>query len=110
VPAHPHQDPAAAGLPLELTHAQMNAACDTGQAAPFAQAIGWLARYRDAWWVIYEGGWLRITDTATTRDLDQRAAQMTEADTHAARQAAIRTALATSTGSTDSPSASTDSA
>jgi hypothetical protein len=109
VPTHPHDEPASASLPLELTHAQMNAACDRGQAVPFAQAIGWLARYRDAWWVVYEGGWLRITDTATTRNLDQRAAQMTEADTHAARQAAIRTALSTPAG-TDISSASNDGA
>jgi hypothetical protein len=111
VSAHPHHDPAAAGPPLELTHAQMNAAYASGQAAPFALAIGWLARYRDAWWVVYEGGWLRITDTATTRDLDERAAQMTEADTQAARQAAIRGALATSGGVADNAAAgSSDSA
>jgi hypothetical protein len=106
VSAHPHDEPAAAGPPLELTHAQMNAACDTGQAVPFAHAIGWLARYRDTWWVVYEGGWLRITDTAATRDLDERAAQMTEADTQAARQAALRSALST----TESPTASNDGA
>jgi hypothetical protein len=97
-----HNDPAAApaatGAPVELTHAQMNAAYDKGLAAPFAQAIPWLIRCQDAWWVLYEGGWLRVTDQPTAENLDQRAAQMTDADVQAARDAAIRGAVASQGG------------
>jgi hypothetical protein len=84
-----------AGAPLELTHAQMNAAYDNGHAVPFA-GIPWLIRYDGAWWVIYEGGWLRIIDQPTADSLDQRAALMTDADVNAARTTAIRGALADS--------------
>lgn len=77
--------PAPAGtLPLALTHAQMNAAYHAGEAIPLAAAGSWLIRYRDAWWVVYERGWLRITDTATTEDLDQAAARITQAESLAA--------------------------
>ncbi|HLI78016.1 MAG TPA: hypothetical protein VKV02_13810 [Acidobacteriaceae bacterium] len=81
------------GMPLELTHAQMNAAYDTGQAVPFAQAVPWLARYHNAWWVVYEGGWLRVIDQQTADSLDRRAAQMTGQDKKTARDASIRGAL-----------------
>jgi hypothetical protein len=81
------------GAPLELSHADMNAAYDSGQAVPFAQAVPWLVRYQDAWWVVYEAGWLRVVDDATAENLDQRAAQMTDADAAAARNAAIRGAV-----------------
>jgi hypothetical protein len=94
---NPAAAPAATGAPLELTHAQMNAAYDKGLAVPFAQAIPWLIRYQNAWWVVYEGGWLRVTDQPTTENLDQRAAQMTDADVQAARDAAIRAAVASQT-------------
>src|SRR5580693_7116637 len=83
-----------AGLPLELTHVQMNAAYDNGQAMPFAGVVPWLARYQDAWWVVYERGWLRITDQAAADSLDQRAAQITDQEAEAARGAAIRAAVA----------------
>ncbi len=90
-------DPAAAPaseVPLELTNAQMNTAYDSGHAVPFAQGIPWLVRYREAWWVGYEGGWLRIIDQPTADSLDQRAALLTGADVDAARTTAIRGALA----------------
>jgi hypothetical protein len=66
--------------PLEVSHAQMNAAHDNGEAVPFAQSVPWLVRYDDSWWVVYERGWLRVTDEPTAADLDQRSAQMTEAE------------------------------
>ena len=64
------------GPPLFLSHAGMNAACDSGDAVPLATTITWLARYRDAWWVIYEGGWLRVTDELTAADIDDCAARL----------------------------------
>jgi hypothetical protein len=55
----------------------MNAAYDRGEAVPLAHSISWLTRYQDAWWVVYEGGWLRITDELTIADIDDRAARLT---------------------------------
>ena len=82
----------AAGAPaddrvLEISHAQMDAAHNNGEAIPFAQSVPWLVRYDGSWWVVYERGWLRITDELAATDIDQRAAQVPEADTpDAARQ------------------------
>ena len=73
---HPGQD----HLPPVLTHAAMNAAFDEGTAALLSAAVGWVVRHRDAWWVAYEHGWLRITDAATIQDLDQAAARLAQAD------------------------------
>jgi hypothetical protein len=64
-------------LPAAISHAEMNAACDRGDAAPLAPAISWLTRYQDTWWVVYEGGWLRITDELTEADIDDCAARLT---------------------------------
>jgi hypothetical protein len=57
----------------------MNAAYDNGEAVPLAASMTWLTRYQDAWWVVYERGWLRVTDTATAQDLDQAAVRLAEA-------------------------------
>jgi hypothetical protein len=58
---------------LELSHAEMNAAHDSGAAVPFAETVPWLVRYDNSWWVDHDHGWLRITDTLTAADLDNRA-------------------------------------
>jgi hypothetical protein len=58
---------------LEITHAEMNAAHTSGDAAPFAETIPWLVRYDNSWWVVHDHGWLRITDDLTATDLDNRA-------------------------------------
>jgi hypothetical protein len=79
----------ASTFPVAISHAQMNAAYETGEAVPLAQSCSWLVRYRDAWWVVYEHGWLRVTDNATAKDLDQAAARLTEAEAIAARDIAI---------------------
>ena len=71
---------AADQIPLAVTHAEMNAAYDTGEAVPLGQSVSWLVRYRHAWWVVYERGWLRVTDTATAEDLDHSAARLAEAE------------------------------
>src|ERR1700733_12346520 len=65
-------------LALKITRAQMDAAVGTGDATPLAFSGGWLAHYRDAWWVQSEIGWLRITDEATTADIDYVAGRMAE--------------------------------
>ena len=63
----------------------MNAAYDSGEAVPLGQSVSWLVRYRHAWWVVYERGWLRITDDITAADLDQAAARLTQAEAAASR-------------------------
>ena len=67
-------------LPAVITHAAMNAAFDEGTAALLSVAVPWLVRHREAWWVVYEHGWLRITDAATAQDLDQAAARLAPAE------------------------------
>jgi hypothetical protein len=66
---------AAQGQRLEVSHAEMNAAHDSGEAVPFTETIPWLVRYDNSWWVVHDHGWLRITDTLTAADLDHRASQ-----------------------------------
>ena len=83
-----------AQIPLAVTHAEMNAAYDSGAAVPLGQSVSWLVRYRDAWWVVYERGWLRIADDITAADLDQAAARLTQAEAVAARDTDLRSILA----------------
>jgi hypothetical protein len=80
----------AVSRPLAISHAEMNAAIDQGDAAPLSQSHGWLARYLDAWWVEYEGGWLRVIDDAAVRELEQVATRLAEASAVAAADAAER--------------------
>ena len=63
---------------MKITRAQMDAAVSSGDAIPLVLSGGWLTRYRDSWWVQSEIGWLRITDEATTGDIDHVAARLAE--------------------------------
>ncbi len=65
-------------LPLAISHADMDAANDNGDAAPLAESVPWLARYRDAWWVVYDDGWLRVTDELTAADIDSCATRLSD--------------------------------
>jgi hypothetical protein len=67
-------------LPTGITHAAMNAAFDAGMAVLLSQAVNWVVHYREAWWVVYEHGWLRITDAATVQDLDKAAERLAQAE------------------------------
>ena len=71
--------------PTVMTHAAMNAAFDAGAAVLLSEAVNWVVRHRDAWWVVYEHGWLRITDAATAEDLDQAAGRLAQAEAAAKR-------------------------
>lgn len=75
---------------LEITHGEMNAAIDRGDAMPLGRGLGWVMRYQGCWWVDSEQGWLRVTDEATVRDLDQVAGRLAEAHATASRDAAGR--------------------
>ena len=68
-------------LPLSISHADMNTAHADGDATPLAASISWLTRYRDAWWVVYEGGWLRITDDLTAADIESCAIRLSTQQT-----------------------------
>jgi hypothetical protein len=65
-------------LALKITRDQMDAAVSTADATPLTLSGGWLTRYRDAWWVQSEIGWIRITDEVTTADIDRVAARLAE--------------------------------
>ena len=58
----------------------MNTAFDEGAATLLSEAVNWVVRYHGAWWVVYEHGWLRITDRATAADLDQAASRLAQAE------------------------------
>ena len=80
-PQDPGHDGAADNqLPTAMTHAAMNSAFDAGAALLLSEAVNWVVRHRDAWWVVYENGWLRITDAATAEDLDQASCRLAEAE------------------------------
>jgi hypothetical protein len=67
-----------------MTHAAMNAAFDAGAAVLLSEAVNWVVRHRDAWWVVYEHGWLRITDELVAAELDEAATRLAAAETPAA--------------------------
>lgn len=77
--------PAQDHFPTAMTHAAMNAAFDAGAAVLLSEAVNWVVRHRDAWWVVYEHGWLRITDAATAQDLDRAAIRLAQAEAAAKR-------------------------
>lgn len=71
----------------------MDAAVDNGQAAAFSQAITFIRRYRAAWWLSTEAGWLPIPPPAAA-DLDQYAQRLQHpAIRSAADRAAIRAVI-----------------
>jgi hypothetical protein len=80
-----HEAAAPDDPPPAMTHAAMNAAFDEGSAVMLSVAVNWVVRYREAWWVVYERGWLRITDAATAQDLDQAAGRLAQAEAAAER-------------------------
>jgi hypothetical protein len=59
-----------------MSHGEMNAAYLSGQAVPLAQSISWLVRYQGSWWVVYERGWLRVTDDLVAADMDSSASRL----------------------------------
>jgi hypothetical protein len=87
-PAGPATAHAADPLPVAVTHAQMNAAYDSGEAVPLGQSVSWLVRWCDAWWVVYEGGWLRVTDELTAEELDRAACRLAQGEAIVARDTA----------------------
>jgi hypothetical protein len=64
---------------LEVSHAEMNDALCAGTAVPLGDGLPWVTWYASAWWVHYEGGWLRVTDESVAAELDDVAARLGEA-------------------------------
>ena len=70
----------AGGQALAMSHGEMNAAYLNGRAVPLAQSVSWLVRYQESWWVVYERGWLRVTDELIEADIDACATRAGEPD------------------------------
>jgi hypothetical protein len=85
----PHDDAAPTGdsQARVMSHWEMNAAYLSGLAVPLAQSVSWLVRYRESWWVVFEGGWLRITDDLVEADIDACTSRLTEAGGDLTREA-----------------------
>ena len=84
----------APGGPLPVTHKEMDSARARGAATPLAAGVTWIARYQDAWWIAYEGGWLRVTDEPLRDDLDRASSRLAETASAAARLSILRQSLA----------------
>ena len=68
-------------VPLTVAHADMRRALDQGSAVPFGPGVlAGIARWAKAWWVAWEGGWLRVTDELTAAELDAVAARLAQAE------------------------------
>jgi len=72
-----------------MSHGEMNTAYLSGSAVPLAQSVSWLVRYQGSWWVVYERGWLRVTEDLVEADIDTCASQLADAAGDAAQEADI---------------------
>jgi hypothetical protein len=80
-------------LPLITGHAEMDGAFQRGLAVPVTESIGWLMRYRGAWWVIFEDGWLRVIEGPVADSISRLHPRLAAAEA-AAREAADRASRA----------------
>lgn len=78
---------------LTMTHGEMAEAIDKGQAEPLAAGMTWTARHADAWWIVYEGRWLRVEDESLDADLDRIAQSLRATESVAARLDVLRRSL-----------------
>lgn len=86
--SQPDQKPVPGG-PLGVTHQEMDSARTRGEATPLAAGVTWIARYKDAWWIAYEGGWLRVVDEPLHADLDRNSARLEATESAAARYSVL---------------------
>lgn len=71
--------------PEVIGHAEMDSAFEHGLAIPVSQSTGWLMRYRDAWWVLFEDGWLRVPEGPVADVADRLYPRLAAAEAEAAR-------------------------
>jgi hypothetical protein len=83
---------AAGQLALTMTYGEMDSALEDGSAVVLGQAIAWLAKCGNCWWVLYERGWLRVLDHDVATELDGISASLARAD-RGARDAVLRATL-----------------
>ncbi|HEY1626656.1 MAG TPA: hypothetical protein VGG16_22955 [Streptosporangiaceae bacterium] len=57
------------GNAVSVDHWEMDAAFCRGAAVPLDASVSWLVWYRDAWWVVYPDGWLKVTDELAVGDI-----------------------------------------
>lgn len=76
-----------------MTHKEMDSARDRGEVTPLAAGVTWIARYRDAWWVAYEGGWLLAADEPLRASLDRLASRLDAAGSATIRLSILRKSL-----------------
>jgi regulator of RNase E activity RraA len=80
-------------LPLVLSFSDMNKATDHGQVTVLGSTAGYVVKYRDAWWIADDRGWVRVIVADIAAVLDAEHDRMTAQDAMIARTAAIRAAL-----------------
>jgi hypothetical protein len=59
------------GVPLEITHHEVRAAHETGEARPLSNVITDIVTYRGHWWIAHTHSWLLITDEPTIARLNR---------------------------------------
>lgn len=79
--------------PAAISSPDMNAYLANGQAQPLSQVVPFIARYRDAWWLSTQAGWLPVAAPIAVV-LDKHAQRLRQQDTMiAANQATIRAVI-----------------
>jgi regulator of RNase E activity RraA len=80
-------------LPLVLSFDEMNTATGHGQVTVLGSTAGYVVKYRDAWWIADNRGWVRVIVDDVAAVFDAEHDRMSAQDAIIARNAAIRAAL-----------------
>lgn len=65
-------------LPLSITFAEMVECRRHGLAQPFSETVQQIIRYGGAWWIVYERGWLLVTDHDVAQEISRLAQGLRE--------------------------------
>jgi hypothetical protein len=89
-PATPHD---LAAAQRAISGADMETALASGHAAPYSQAVTFIVRYQDAWWLATQAGW-QLIPPAVAAVLTEHAARLQHPDTRTAmNRAAVRAVM-----------------
>jgi regulator of RNase E activity RraA len=80
-------------LPLVLSFSDMNKATEHGQVTVLGSTAGYVVKYRDAWWIADDRGWVRVIVDDIAAVLDAEHERTSAQDAIIARNAAIRAAI-----------------